>query len=152
MQKTTHVRSFLPLLSSNAADRPRADQIITIVISAILDQNLGIIAACIPTFQPVFRLLAKTLKAICAKSGSSKGLSTVNSHYQISSKPTSGDTSLEAGYGEQELSDVKQQPISIADYSAAENNGESGYPLHSLTSAEGRSSEAPLELTHIQIG
>lgn len=31
------------------------DQILGIVIAAILDQNIGIIAACIPTFRPLFK-------------------------------------------------------------------------------------------------
>lgn len=40
------------------------DQITAIFISALLDQNLGIIAACIPTFQPLFRSFAKTIRSV----------------------------------------------------------------------------------------
>lgn len=126
----------LPMLSSTAANRPNIDQIITIVISAILDQNLGIIAACIPTFQPLFRSLAQTLKAAHSKSASRKGGSTLNSHYQNLDKPTGGNTSLEAGYGKQGLPNSIQQCINSADYSAARNSGDSGYPLHSLNPVE----------------
>ena len=36
------------------------DETTGIVLAAILDQNLGIIAACIPTFRPLFRSFTRT--------------------------------------------------------------------------------------------
>lgn len=119
-----------PRLLFTVANSQNTDQITTIVISAILDQNLGIIAACIPTFQPLFRLLAQMLKSICSKSASKKSVSPINSHYQNLDKTTGGNASVEAGYGEQGWFYGEQQSQITW---AARNSRESGYPLHSLT-------------------
>lgn len=129
MQKIIHVRSCLPTFIFTVANKPNADQISTIVIAAILDQNLGICAACIPTFQPLFRLLAQEFRSVRSKSDK-KTRSTISSHYKNLDKTTGGNTSREAGYGEQGLShDEQHSQINRA----ARNSHESGYPLHSLT-------------------
>lgn len=52
--------------------RIQTDEITAIFISAILDQNLGIIAACIPTYQPLFRSLAATIRSVGQKRHSSR--------------------------------------------------------------------------------
>ena len=49
-----------------------------IFIAAIFDQNLGIIAACVPTFQPLFRSFAMTVR-----SGGHKQYPTRNLSYKI---------------------------------------------------------------------
>ena len=51
------------------------DGITTIFIAAILDQNLGIITTYIPTFQPLFQLLAATVRKVGYKLYSSRELS-----------------------------------------------------------------------------
>ena len=117
--------AYLHLLF-DVANRLNTDEITTIVIAAILDQNLGIIAACIPTFQPLFRLLPQFLKSLRSKS-SSKPRPTINSHYNNLDKTSSGNRSLEAGYGEQGSSYLRR--AELANYSDPGDQ----YPLHSLT-------------------
>lgn len=90
-------------------------KITIIVIAAILDQNLGIIAACIPTFQPLFRALAQTLKSIRSSSASRKKRSAINSPYQNLDEATGENISLEAGYGKQGLPNGKQQSALYSD-------------------------------------
>jgi len=58
------------------------DRITAIFISALLDQNLGIIAACIPTFQPLFRSFAKTIRSV----GNNKDRSLGSSYRMIPDK------------------------------------------------------------------
>ena len=101
------------------------DQFTAIFISAILDQNLGIIAACMPTFQPLFRSLAKTVSSIGHKLHSSG-----DSNYKI--LPDKNERRNHANKEAFNLGPLTSKPVAASNPQRDQDSQESNFALDGL--------------------